>query len=50
MNHRIINSSEAQLINQLVYFDEEKVNFLEKHFPAYGWIAGIYKNKKEKMK
>ncbi|NHN33379.1 GreA/GreB family elongation factor [Paenibacillus agricola] len=38
MNHRLenVSVSKTQLINQLVYFDEEKSNFLNLYFPAYG--------------
>lgn len=30
------NGSRKQLVNQLVYFDEEKFNFLEQYFPEPG--------------
>jgi transcription elongation factor GreA len=36
MNHSLENVSKTQLINQLVYLDEEKSNFLDQYFPAYG--------------
>lgn len=37
MSHSVIyEGSKAQLIKQLVYFDEEKANFLNQYFPDFG--------------
>ncbi|CAM3484503.1 GreA/GreB family elongation factor [Marinicrinis lubricantis] len=33
MNHSYLHTSKAQLLNQLVYFDEEKIYFIEHYFP-----------------
>lgn len=35
MNHSLLQGSRIQLVNQLVYLDEEKSNFLEQYFPVY---------------
>ncbi|MCS7462036.1 GreA/GreB family elongation factor [Paenibacillus doosanensis] len=32
MNHSLLSSARAQLINQLVYFDEERFQFLDQYF------------------
>lgn len=31
----IYQGSKSQLVNQLVYFDEEKTSFLDQHFPEF---------------
>lgn len=37
MSHSALyEGSRSQLVKQLVYFDEEKVNFLNQYFPDYG--------------
>ncbi len=37
MNHSlIIEGSRKQLVNQLVYFDEEKIHFLDHYVPEHG--------------
>ncbi len=36
MNHSFLyQGSRLQLVNQLVYFDEEKINFLNQYFPEH---------------
>lgn len=37
MSHSLlVQGSRSQLVKQLVYFDEEKINFLNQYFPDFG--------------
>lgn len=37
MSHSMLyQGSRSQLVGQLVYFDEEKINFLDQYFPDFG--------------